>query len=100
MEVTTRHIVTVRLSNMKPQEASNISQSIQGESLMYTGHLDKPTSKKETTDKKREINIKLQVIKAVPFGDKYLPKDIEVINPNKGKKIKSKYIFIFSFLTN
>jgi len=45
--------------------------------------------------KKRDISIKLQVIRAVPLGDKYLPKDIEVMNPNKGKKIKSKYILFF-----
>ena len=92
-------MVTVKLSNIKPQEASNISQSIQGASLIYTGHLDKPTSKKEIMDRKKDININPQVIKAVPLGDRYLPKDIETRNPKKGRKIKIKYIF-FNFLTS
>jgi len=46
-------------------------------------------------DKKKEVSIKLQVTIAVPLGDKCLPRDIETIKPNKGKKIKSRYIFIF-----
>jgi hypothetical protein len=45
--------------------------------------------------KKKDVNINPQVIKVVPFGDRYLPKDIDTRNPRKGRKIRSKYILIF-----
>jgi hypothetical protein len=59
---------------------------------MYTGHLEKPTSKKEITDKIKEKNKQVQVIKAVPLGDRNLPKHKDKKNPIKGRKTKVKYI--------
>jgi len=77
---------------MKPQEASNNSESIQGANFIYTGDLHKPTSKNEIQERKKEFPTKKQVIKALPFGDKNLPEDIDSINPIKGKKTNNKYI--------
>ena len=85
-------MLTVKLSNKKPQEASKSSESIQGANLIYVGHLENPTSKKEIIENRKETKRQLQVIKAAPFGDKNLPKHIENVNPIKGRKIKDKYI--------
>jgi len=94
IQVTKTHIETVKLSNIKPQEASNNSESIQGLNFIYTGHLDKPTSKKEIQDITKEDNRNEHVTKAAPFGDINLPRDIDIMNPISGKKINNKYIII------
>jgi hypothetical protein len=59
---------------------------------MYTGHLDKPTSKKEIQDNTKEDSKNEHVTKAAPFGDINLPKDIDIMNPISGKNINNKYI--------
>jgi hypothetical protein len=59
---------------------------------MYTGHLDKPTSKKEIQDITKEDNKKEHVTKAAPLGDINRPKDIDIMNPINGKNINNKYI--------
>lgn len=92
MKVTRTHILTVKLSNINPQEASNSSESIQGANFIYTGDLHKPTSKNEIQERIKELPTKKQVTKAVPFGDKNLPRDIDNTNPIKGKKTNNKYI--------
>jgi hypothetical protein len=85
-------MLTVKLSNINPQEASNNSESIQGANFIYTGDLQKPTSKNEIQERRKEFPTKKQLIKALPFGDKNLPEDIDSINPIKGKKTNNKYI--------
>ena len=90
--VTKKPILTVKLSNKKPQEASNNSESTQGYSLIKTGDLHIPTSKKDRIHSRKEKKINKQLSIAVPFGDNDLPRNMQNKKLRIGKKIKDRYI--------
>ena len=56
-QFTTKSITTVKVSNKKPQLKSNISQFNQLNVFIYTGHLDKATSKNNKIDKQKFTTI-------------------------------------------
>jgi hypothetical protein len=90
-------MTTVKLSNKSPQEASNISDFIQG--AIFRVHVLAPraTSKNAIQLKMDESITHAVVITAAPRDPRKRPKSPEAKLPNRGKNIISKYINFVTF---
>lgn len=83
---------TVKESNAKPHETFNDSLSIHLNNLIYTGILLIATSKKLKIASIVVDITHAHVIICDPLTPTFLPKNPEIIEPNKGNIIKVKYI--------
>lgn len=86
------NIDTVKESKRKLQEISNASESTHLNNSIDTGTLFIPTSKNAIKEK---IVVKITqplVINCEPVTPTFLPKNPEIIEPNRGNIIMFKYI--------
>lgn len=92
-------IDTVRESKVKPHDTLRDSESIHLNKFIYTGMLLIPTSKKLTIESKVVVITHVHVIMWDPVTPTFLPKNPEIIEPNKGNVINVKYIYLNSIAT-
>lgn len=74
------------------------SESNHVNSLILTGILFKPTSKKASTESIVIVITEVHVINWDPTTPTFLPKNPDIIDPSKGKNIIDKYMYFLSFL--
>ena len=92
------NIDTVSASKLKPQNTFSDSESIHLKRYIDTGILFKPTSKNAKIAKIVVIITEPHVIICDPLTPIFLPKKPDIIDPNKGKTIKAKYIIYILLL--
>lgn len=91
MNVTTIHIITVKLSNMKPQLTNKVSDLTQAPNSTNTSLPFMPTSKNAIKERKKE-KIKQDVVKkAEPLGPICLPNKLADKKPMSEEKTINKY---------
>ena len=83
---------TVNESKLKLHNTSSDSESIHLKSSIETGILFKPTSKKANIAIIVVVTTDVHVIRCDPFTPIFLPKKPEIIEPNTGNVIITKYI--------
>ena len=86
------NIETVKESKLNPHNTWRDSESIHVNSSIKTGVLLSPTSKKVIIESIVVIITQEVVINSDPVTPTFLPKNPDIIEPNKGKIIKDKYI--------
>lgn len=86
------NIDTVKESKLKLHNTFSDSESTHLKSCTDTGMLFKPTSMKDNTEMIVVITTNEQVINWDPVTPTFLPKNPEIIEPNKGNIIIVKYI--------
>ena len=89
------NIETVKLSKLKPQDIIRLSESIHVNRCNETGILLNPTSKNARNANIVVIITQLDVIICDPFTPTFLPKNPDIIEPNKGNIIIDRYIIYF-----
>ena len=92
--VTTQHIMDVKLSNIKPQSTLKTPESIQVVSLRYTGLPERATSKKMRLEIVKVVHKHTTVTIEDPVGPSTRPNIPAEKDPINGKKITSKYILV------
>ena len=96
-KVTTINIIPVKLSNKKPQDTENKSESIHGKNKRWQFPPDKITSKKATKHKTKVVIKHITVKIAAPELPIKKPKSPAPIELNNGKNTSVKYITPFTF---
>ena len=93
INVTTIHMIRVKLSNIKPQLTSKASDFTHDPNSINTSLPFIPTSKKPIKERKKE-KIKQDVVKkADPLGPMCLPNKLADKKPSNEEKIINKYIY-------
>jgi len=91
------NIDTVKESKLNAQDTFKYSASIHRNKCIFTGLLFNPTSMKANMASIVVVITHVQVIICDPLTPTFLPKKPEIIDPNIGNPINTKYI-IYSLL--
>ena len=86
-------MLTVKLSNIKPQSIYKTSELIQVVNFIYTKQPSNDTSQNAKREIKKDKNKQITVIKEEPFDPKYLPNNPARQEPVIDKNTSNKYIF-------
>jgi len=89
------NIETVRESKLNAQDTFKYSASIQRNKCIFTGLLFRPPSIKANMAKIVVVITHVHVIICDPLTPTFLPKKPDIIDPNMGNPIKTKYIIYF-----
>jgi len=92
------NIETVRESKLKAQDTFKYSASIHRNKCIFTGLLFRPPSIKANMAKIVVVITHVHVIICDPLTPTFLPKKPDIIDPNMGNPIKTKYIIYFLLL--